>query len=829
MKTSFSSFTLIALGLLSGCGDDEKKPSGSGGEAGEPSSSAGAPSAGAGASSNESGAPSDVGGASGEGGAAAVPVPSAGAPTAGTGVVTEGGAGGEGPMEPEPQAFYECQGSDQAFVRKAIQGVLGRRPYSQAEVNLYTDLIAEIDALDGVDPEAPAAFPGAPLRHSRKVMLSALFQSPEYRSNWEELYRDFLRVQRVDEYQNSACYGARVRLDDAAEVAKFVRDAPAEGPGDGGAAPTMADVIAGSLQLDDVSPMYTANLFSMVAKTYAGANGVEIESEIGRRRDFGAWFDAVYLNRDTVCLQCHNSEFSVTQTPDPETNRHFPVPALLEKALFGYSTGVPADEVAEPVDRMHGPLKYARFLSDCRVEAVGSNNYNAAIADGTITADACPDGFRRCRTASSQGPIDWICESTYLATRAAKPWGWAAACGTFTQKDKIPLDLAGVDAKFGNITGLRASLWDMQASLRGGFEKLKTEGLGADPTSWEVADPDKAFAYLTSMNIVEKVWKEITGTGLTIQTYYPRNAAARDQLQVLTDAFIASGYSHQALLEEIFASPYVNLAAPDSGCWENAYSVPRIFDPWVTEEQSEVKRGNSVGDAAVMLSTRTAGRSAYAALGWRLSAYGSAFPNHSGYGENSITTAGMSSGVLERQFQNETGYFNKNTELGFRGFDFQARMGWEDRLGRCAKLAPNQLAQDVIDILVERAKTPGAGTVRDLIEVLKDRIFGQTLIDELAERPALEAMLGVSLDADASTLADANPTLRRVCGVFIASPQALASGIAPPDATEVPKFTPKVARYEALCSSLAATTLPDGLTVTCSADEPLTVDVASVP
>jgi hypothetical protein len=828
MKTSLSSFTLIALGLLSGCGDDEKKPSRSGGEAGEASASAGAPTEGP--SSSEAGAPSEAGGASGEGGAAgAPPTPSAGAPSAGAGPTAEGGAGGEGPSEPVPQAFYECQGSDQAFVRKAIQGVLGRRAYSQAEVNLYTDLISEIDALDGVDPQAPAAFPGAPLRRSRKVMLSALFQNPEYRANWEELYRDFLRVQRVDEYQNAACYGARVRFDDAAAVAQFVRDAPPEGPGDGGAAPTMADVIAGSLQLDDISPMYTANLFSMVAKTYAGANGVEIESEVGRRRDFGAWFDAVYLNRDTVCLQCHNSEFSVTQTPDPKTNRHFPVPALLEKALFGYSTGVPADEVGEPVDRMHGALKYARFLSDCRVEAVGSNNYNAAIADGTITADACPDGFRRCRTASSQGPIDWICESTYLATRAARPWGWAPACGTFMQKDKIPLDLAGIDTKFGNVTGLRSSMWEMQASLRSGFEKLKTQGLGADPTTGEVSDPDKAFAYLTAMNIVEKVWKEITGTGLTIQTYYPRNAAARDQLQQLTDTFIASGYSQQALLEEIFASPYVNLAAPDSGCWENAYSLPRIFDPWVTEEPNEIKRGNSVGDSAVMLSSRTAGRSAYAALGWRLSAYGSAFPNQQGYGENSITTAGVGSGTLERQFQNETGYFTKNTELGFRGFDFQARMGWEDRLGRCAKLAPNHLASDVIDILVERAKTPGAGTVRDLLEVLKDRIFGQTLIEELAEQPALEAMLGVDLEADASTLVDADQALRRVCGVFIASPQALSTGIAPPDASEVPRFTPKVAKYEAFCSSLAATTLPDGLTVTCNADEPLTVDVASAP
>jgi hypothetical protein len=839
MKTTLSLFTLIALGLLAGCGDDEKKPSsaagGSGGEAGEPSSpEAGGTSAGASAQP-EAGAPSAGGSAAngGSGGTEAVggtePAGDAGMTSAGgsSGEVEAGGAGGAagaggaGEEPPLPQAYYECQGTDQAFVRRAIQGVLGRRAYSQAEVNMYTDLIAEIDTLDAVDPEELAAFPEAPLRHSRKVFLSALFQHPDYLSNWEELYRDFLRVQRYDEYNNAPCYAARVRFDDAEQVAAFVRDNPAGGPGDGGQPPTMGDIVSGALQLDDISPMYSANLFSMVAKTYAGANGVEIESEIGRRRDFGAWFDAVYLNRDTVCLQCHNSEFSVTQTPDEATNRHYPVPALLEKALFGYSTGVPADAIGEPVDRMHGALKYARFVTDCRVEQPGSQNYNAAVADGTIQPDACPDGFRRCRTASSIGPIDWICESTYLATRSARPWNWATACGTFTPQDKVPLDLTGMDTKFGNVTGLRASMWDMQSSLQRGFAKLKTEGLGADPDSWEVADPDKAFAYLTSMNIVEKVWKEVTGTGLTIQTYYPRNAVARDMLVHLTETFVTSGYSNQALLEAIFASPFLNLAAPDSGCWENAYSLPRIFDPWVTAEETDQKRNNSVGDGTIMLSGRSAARAAYGSLGWRLSSHGSMYPTVSGYGENSATVGGVNSGAMEKLFQQETGYFTKNTEVGFRGFDFQARMGWEDRFGRCGKLAPNNFATDVIDLLATRAKTPGAATVGELVDVLKDRIFGTTLVDE-AEQPLLEEMLGASLDADASTLADPQLSLRRTCGVMIASPQALTMGIAPPDSSEVPRLTPKAARYEALCTELAATQLP-GLDVTCNGDEPLTV------
>jgi hypothetical protein len=342
---------------------------------------------------------------------------------------------------------------------------------------------------------------------------------------------------------------------------------------------------------------------------------------------------------------------------------------------------------------------------------------------------------------------------------------------------------------------------------------------------------------MTSMTIVERVWKELTGTGLTIQTYFPRNAAARDQLQHLTDTFIASGYSHKALLEEIFASPYMNLAPPDSECWESGYALPRIFDPWVTGEEDPVKRNNSVGDAALTLSARTAARSAYGALGWPLKAYGASFPGVSGvsstYPENPVTITPASNGIpavttgtLERQFQSEAGYFQKTTELGFRGFDFQARLGFEDRFGRCQKLFASSGAKDVIDELLATVKKPGVGTVREVIEVLKDRMFGDASFTA-AEQAAVEAMLATSFDADGSTLTDTS--LRRVCGAMVAAPQSLMTLVAvvPPDTTEVPKLTPGGVRYGNLCTKLEDLTLPDGITVTCNDDDSLTVDVPS--
>ncbi len=109
-------------------------------------------------------------------------------------------------------------------------GVLGRRPYSQAEVNLYTDLIAAVDEADGVTDEEKLAPPGSELRRSRKLVLEALFQKPEYAPRWEELYRDFIRVQRIEEQFNGARFATPL-AEDRAAAAGYVRDEPVDADG----------------------------------------------------------------------------------------------------------------------------------------------------------------------------------------------------------------------------------------------------------------------------------------------------------------------------------------------------------------------------------------------------------------------------------------------------------------------------------------------------------------------------------------------------------------------------------------------------------------------
>ncbi len=715
---------------------------------------------------------------------------------AGPGTEADAGDGGTGsdastddagePFEP----WYTCQSSDQAFVRGAILAVLGRRPYSQAEVDVYTDLIGQIDAEDNVSNVNP---PGSRLKRSRRVMLASLFNDPQYQTFWTDLYRDFIRVQRVDEMANTACFNTSLSADPVG-VAGYIRSHNATGGGGEVGEFTMLDAIQGSLTLDDVSPIYVANLFAMLSKSYAGANAEPVSLEISRRQDFGAWFDAVYLHRDVVCLGCHNSEFSVTGSPDPAKNRHFALPGLLEKSLFGASTGPATYGGYEGVDRMHAPLRFNGFVNTC------TRTQTQAAAGIT-----CPDPNElawRCSTGA-------ICDSEYKK-RLARPWGWVEGCGKYTPASAIKVDMAEVEAKFGNLTGLRTSAWDLSESLRVGFAKLRAEGLGVDENG-EVPDPDKAFAYLTAMRISENVWLQIVGTPLTIPTRFPRNAAARDQLLHLTETFVRSGFSNQKLIEAVLASPYANIAPPAEGCG-SAYSMPALFDPWVIAEEEVHKKNNNAGDGVVSLSARTASSVLYSALGW---AHSIAFPI--------VPSASQPTYALysaERSFQTETGFFLKNSESGFRGFDFQARLGWENRFATCEKL-PSVVAPDFIDRLVG-AVTPSKAKVRDLVVALKDRLIGDGTIDDDVEKAALEEILGGSLDEDASALPDAITGLRKVCGVIVSSPQFVLSGIPPRDGVDVPKLTPESVGYSALCTKLEAS-LSGQVSVECPRNGRLTL------
>lgn len=672
-----------------------------------------------------------------------------------------GGCDGDGSDEPAP-TFEQCASAAPAYVREATLALLGRRPASQHEVDALVALYEQVEA-------ARAA--GTTTELPRAVVARALLARPEKLERWTVHWMDALRVARIEDQAQDSCYGDARRATVDGVIAGYLRDHPATATGTGEPF-TMLDVVRSAVALDDVTPIYRGHLFALVSRPIVAANVPDVEAELARRADFGAVFDATYLNRDIVCLGCHNSQAAITDRDEPELDRHWPLAGHVDRALYGDSTGI------DPA-RAHAPFRVDGFLLD-----------------------------RSGRT----------------------PWGMATACGRFTAPAAVGDDLAEIDGHFGSLTGRRLTAFDLDAALARGFAAIRGVGLtvAADGT---VADPDAAFAYMVAASAVESVWREVVGTPLTIANYFPRNQAQRDVLQTLTDRFVASGFSLDALLVDIVTSDYFSRLPPEAACGAHPYTYPAIFDPWVIDDEDASRRGNGPGDAVTALSPRTLLSAAYAGLEWRAPP-GEQFPSaEDGCDQLSCSELGQacqfgfccetyavtcqgrppSNEPDELPFQRAIGVFLKNGERGFRGLDFQARLAWEDRFGTCAPPA-RVTGPDLVDRALAAAAAVPDATVGDVVALLKDRLVGEPVDPDHGEPAAIAALVGQPLDAPAAALTEA--AARRFCGALLSSPQFVLGGVAgrggPP-----PRLTLPGDGFDDACARVAAVELA-GWRVTCA-------------
>ena len=678
------------------------------------------------------------------------------------------------PPDPPP-TFDQCSSDAAAFVRDASLGLLGHRPRSQREVDAYVALYDQVEAAHeaGTTTDTP-----------RAVVARALFARPETIERWTGHFMDALRVARIEDQSQESCYGTAAVPTVGPDLARAVRDTDgsATAPGNGF---TMLDLARSSIALGDVTPLFRAHLYTMVAHPITAANVPDVEAELARREDAGGALDGAYLDRDLVCLGCHNSEGSLTDDEDPALDRHWPLAGKLDRAVFGAATGVEAA-------RAHAPFRV--------------------------------DGFVREMSGTT-------------------PWGMSPRCGRFADPATLPPDPAAVDGKLASLTGDRLTVYDLDRALRRGFDALRAGGLALD-ASGEIADRDAALAYLVATSIVDGVWRELVGSSLTIATHFPRNQAARDVLQRLTDDFVKSGFALEPLVVAIVSSPYFSRLPPEAGCGPHPYDYPAVFDPWTTADGDPARRGNGAGDAVVGLSPRTLLAATQAALEWPAPG-GEQFPiddtecagascsllaqacNFDACCETYAVQcrgAAPTTNVDERPFQRAVGVFLKNGERGFRGLDFQARLAWEDRFGACSK--PRFFTgQDFLDRAVALGHATAGATAGDVVAVIKDRLVGEPVAARVAGAPgepeALERVLGVALDAPAAQL-DVGAA-RRLCGVLLASPQFLLAGVAgrggPPPALILPGdgFDDACARVAAAGPRLGGWTVacgPGALTAT---------------
>jgi hypothetical protein len=443
---------------------------------------------------------------------------------------------------------------------------------------------------------------------ARRAVVRAMLRDPGFRERWSDFFMDALRVARVGTKSLEQCYGEPSSLGfDGGTLAAYVRDNDAALAEPPTPGFSMNELMRSALELDDISVIYRAHLFAIMSRQLTG-NAGQLEVELTRRSDYGMAFEAAYTNRAQECLPCHNSEFSVTKS-------FWPVPGLFERELFGAPSGVPANPDA-------GGLLRSRSM------------------------------FRVLGVVSTTG-------------RA--PFGWdGARCGTFqtpTQDDPL-----GVDTYFGSVRGRRVSVWDLERALKRGFDVLAAQGL-VDTGDNRASDPDRAFASLVALNIVEKVWIETVGKPLTIAHHFPRTVEQRDLLTRLTDRFVLARFSLQNLLLDIVTQPVFNLLPPSAGCPEQPYALPRVFDPWTDAEQDPEKRGNSPADAVFPISPRPLRKALHFALGW---------PRYPEYPE---------AGSGEEALQLALGFALRDGEPGQRALDFQGRLAWEAAYGACEPLA----------------------------------------------------------------------------------------------------------------------------------------------
>lgn len=651
--------------------------------------------------------------------------------------------------------FDQCDADPAAFVRQAFLALSGRRPRGQAEVDVYVDLYASASELG----DAP-----------RDVVARAIMQRPEFTERWVDVVMDALHVQRLDIQTEASCWDDALRTTVTPALAAAVRDQTATQAGDG-TTWTMLDLARSALALDDLTPIYRAQLFSMMSHPIPAANVAPVEAELARREDFGATFDAGYLHRDVVCLGCHTSEAAITDNEDPVLDRHWPVPGAPEAAVYGNPMGIPAD-------RAHAPFRVDSFVDDGN----------------------------------------------------ARPWGWSSRCGSFRTPSQVGDDPAGVDGKLASLTGRRTTVYDLEGALRRGFAALRGTGVANDAP---ITDPDTALAWLVTLKMTEDVWRQATGTGLTIANYFPRNEASARLLYQLATTFAQRDYSLKALLSAIVASDYFARQAPDAGCG-GPYTYPAVFDPWVTSDPDPDRRGNGPGDAVTAVDARTLVSAAAGALEWTAPPGGARFPDFGEGCTGSTTCQGLANacngpfgsccythdvvcnqgGVFpstEVPFQISIGTFLRNSERGFRGLDFQARLAWENRYGACAR--PGWVPEDFVDRLTAVGAADATALAGDLVAALKDRLIGEPHIADGPERDALAAIVG-PLDGPASAVG--TDALRRVCGALLESPQFLLQGIAGRGGDR-PRLTPATAGYDAVCAELVASGVGvPGRVVTCA-------------
>ena len=687
-----------------------------------------------------------------------------------------------------------CDAGNEAWAKRAVPFIQGRRVEGSREARILAQMVAQLDArdLDG-----------------RRIVALGLSRGDDYLDRWKQWIYEQLRINVSGDRRNELCYESSSSESDSTALAEFVRDNPAVVSYGGEF--YLRDVVYSALLLDDITPAYRADLYARHSAPMIAGNVTHAELEAANVGNYGKVFESAYLGRFTECMDCHRAEFSFTDAPEPELDRHWPLPGNVELATYGPDAEIPDAGKAHAVFRHFGFSTTSWLSPAAPIPTVG-------IDQDVTYPTPPPEGDGRA-------------------------WGMDAACGEFRfdagndvydaeapHNGYVLLPDAGYMIGEFSAGNTVVQLDDL---MREGFASLQTDGLvlAEDGT---VFDHGAGFAWLFSANIANRVWREAMGFPLTVANNFPRNEAQRDTLQTLAESFSGNRYSLRNLVASVTVSPYFNQDTPDTCGAITPYHMPAIFDPFTKASTDPTARGNGVGDTLHRYSAMVLLDSLSRAMWW-------AKPQRFGDSEMPDEQPGFNcgagnGGVCDEapalvDFLRDTGVFLNDSESGSSGIDFTGLLHWEQRTaqgvpiafgGDCTgPLGRGCADADYIRQLVDVAiATPGA-TLRDVAAALKDRLITESQIDGSSEGDVITDVMGTEVDTGLGNLSaeQVETAARRYAGVLLNSPQFLLAGA--PSKDQDPQNDPILVvpgtSMQELCEVLGETVLGTDYTWSCDA------------
>lgn len=657
--------------------------------------------------------------------------------------LTSGEDGGEPP--PPGDDAELCDAGDEAWAKRVVPLVQGRKPEGVREARLLAQMVAQLDAMG---------------RDGRYEVAMGLARGDAYLDRWKQWIYEQLRINVSSDRRNEDCYDVFGDAAGDTALAEHIRDNPASTPAAGDF--RLGDVVYSALLLDDITPAYRADLFARQSAPVVAGNVTHAEIEAINIANYGKIFESAYLGRFTECMDCHRVEMSVTDAADPEFDRHWPLPGNTELAVYGPDAALPNAPRSHAIFRRFGFSTTPWLDPSAPIPA----------AETPIEIDPRPP------------------EGNDLA------WGMNENCGQFRfaadEEYLIFPDQAYMVVEF----PLGSTVLQLDDHLRNGFDTLYDSGVAAVADQVVCldggpCDNDMGFAWLFSANIANRVWREAMGYPLTVANNFPRNAAQSDTMGALAEAFASNRYSLRNLLASVATVPYFNQATPDSCGASTPYHMPALFDPFTKTSTDPTARGNGVGDALHRHSAMVLLDSLAQSMWWdKPQRFGPPAAENQQPGAN-CGTGGYPACTEEPvmvDLLRDIGVFLNDSESGFNGVDFTGLLHWELRTaqggriefeGDCTgPLGSGCADADYIAQLVDVAYATSGATMRDVAVAIKDRLIAETAIENDGEVAAIEGVMGASLDTAvaSASAADVDAAARRYAGMLLNTPQYLLAG-----------------------------------------------------